>query len=436
MDNIADVTMTGETTSDEFGGSVSSAGDVNGDGYSDVIVGAHLNDAGGSVAGRAYIYFGGSVMNNTADVTMTGEAISNFFGISVSSAGDLNGDGYSDVIVGAHLNDAGGSNAGRAYIYFGGATMNNIADVTMTGEATENRFGSSVSSAGDVNGDGYSDVIVGADQYSSSTGRAYVYFGGATMNNIADVTMTGDTAGDEFGISVSSAGDVNGDSYSDVIVGAVGYSSSTGRAYIYFGGASVNNTADLTMTGETTGNLFGRSVSSAGDVNGDGYSDVIAGAIGYSSFTGRAYIYFGAAFMNNIADVTMTGETAYNEFSKSVSSAGDVNGDGYSDLIVGADIYSSLTGRAYMYLGSAISAKPILNYVKDVPNDQGGFVDLKWARSSFDVIGTNMITDYVVQRSAPTVGGNFAWVNIAYIPATKEPFYSYISNTPYDSSSN
>lgn len=140
--------------------------------------------------------------------------------------------------------------------------------------------------------------------------------------------------------------------------------------------------------------------------------------------------------MNNTSDVTMTGESISNSFGISVSTAGDVNGDGYSDVLVGANGYSSDTGRTYVYLGSAISAKPILNYVKDVPNDQGGFVDLKWARSSFDVIGTNMITDYVVQRSAPPVGGNFAWVNMAYIPATKEPFYSYISNMPYDSSAN
>ena len=135
MDNIADVIMTGEAAGDNFGFSVSTAGDVNGDGYSDVIVGAYYNDAGGSNAGRSYIYFGGTLMDNTADVIMTGEAAGDYFGYSVSTAGDVNGDGYSDVIVGAYSNDAGGSDAGRAYIYFGGASMDNIADVIMTGEA-------------------------------------------------------------------------------------------------------------------------------------------------------------------------------------------------------------------------------------------------------------------------------------------------------------
>ena len=122
---------------------------------------------------------------------------------------------------------------GRAYIYYGGTTIDNTADVTITGEATNYNLGYSVSTAGDVNGDGYSDVIVGAYRYSTNIGRAYIYYGGASMNNVADVTMTGETAGDYFGISASTAGDVNGDGYSDVIVGAYGYSANTGRAYIY-----------------------------------------------------------------------------------------------------------------------------------------------------------------------------------------------------------
>jgi len=432
MDNIADITMSGPFTNFYFGTSVSSAGDVNSDGYSDVIVGAYgysLN------TGRAYIYFGGEAMDNVADVAMTGGAIGNYFGSSVSSAGDVNSDGYADVIVGADQYSTG---TGRAYIFFGGAAMDNAADVTMTGEATNNYFGFPVSSAGDVNGDGYADVIIGAYGYSSNTGRVYIYFGGSAMDNVADVAMTGEATDNSFGRSVSSAGDVNSDGYADVIVGASGYSSFysyTGRAYIYFGGAVVDNIADVTMTGETTNNNFGLSVSSAGDVNVDGYADVIVGAQGYSTSTGRAYLFFGGTAMNNITDVTMTGETVFSSFGYSVSSAGDVNGDGLTDLVVGAYGYSSSTGKAYIYNSSAISVKPILNYVRDIPNDQGGKVTLKWAKSSFEAFGFGNITNYLVYRSIPPGLTGFQWVQIADIAAVNFPIYYYDANTLYDSSS-
>ena len=128
--------------------------------------------------------------------------------------------------------------------------MDNIPDVIMIGAATFTEFGYSVSTAGDVNGDGYADVIVGAYRYSSNTGRAYIYFGGSTMNNAADVIMTGEAINNYFGNSVSTAGDVNGDGYADVIVGAYLYSGGIGRAYVFFGGSTMNNTADVIMTGE------------------------------------------------------------------------------------------------------------------------------------------------------------------------------------------
>ncbi len=348
MNNSADVIMTGEAVNNFFGRSVSSAGDVNNDGYSDVIVGARGYS---SSTGRAYLFFGDTVMNNAADVILTGESAGSAFGRSVSSAGDVNGDGYSDVIVGA---DGYSSDTGRAYVYFGGAVMNNSSDVIMTGEAANNSFGFSVSAAGDINGDGYSDVIVGADGYNTNTGRTYFFFGGPVMNNAEDVTMTGEAVGDQFGYSVSSAGDINGDGYSDVIVGAYGHASDTGRAYVFDYVLSGEIVSDVTFTGEETGSQFGRSVSSAGDVNGDGYEDIIIGAYRYSSNTGRAYIFFGGEVINNVADVTLTGETPDDYFGWSVSSAGDVNGDGYPDVIVGAYGYSTNTGRAYVYFGGAV----------------------------------------------------------------------------------
>jgi hypothetical protein len=356
------MSATGEATGDQFGKSVSNAGDVNGDGYDDVIVGAYYNDAGGASAGRAYIYYGGTSMDDVVDVTMTGQAAGDFFGWSVSTAGDVNNDGYDDVIVGAVYNDAAGNEAGRAYIYYGGASMDNTTDVTLTAEGIWHHFGWSVSTAGDVNNDGYSDVIVGAVDWQNyqAIGRAYVYYGGASMDNTPDVIMTGAAGGDNFSNSVSNAGDVNGDGYDDVIVGAHNNDAggtSAGRAYIYFGGASMDNTPDVIMTGVAAGDNLGYSVSIAGDVNGDEYDDVIVGApdVGGAS-AGRAYIYYGGGSMDNTPDVTMTGEAAGDWFSFSVSKAGDVNVDEYDDVIVGAyqnDAGGTSAGRAYIYYGGA-----------------------------------------------------------------------------------
>jgi hypothetical protein len=366
MDTTADVTMTGAAIYDQFGHGVASAGDVNGDGYADVIVGAHANGAGGVGAGAVYVYVGGNTMDNTADVTITGAVVNEMFGWTVASAGDVNGDGYSDVMVGTPVSP------GSVYVYLGGNPMNTVADVTMTGGAGD-YLGSSCSSAGDVNGDGYTDVIAGAasnDAGGTNAGRAYVYLGGSSMNNVADITMTGAAANDYLGCWVASAGDVNGDGYADVIVGAYGNDTGgadAGAAYVYLGASSMDDVADVTMTGATAGDWFGYRVASAGDVNGDGYSDVIVGVPrndAGGTDAGRAYVYQGGSAMNNVVDVTMTGAAAGDNFGFSVASAGDVNGDGYADVIVGAyynDLAFANAGAAYVYQGGSS-----MNNVADV----------------------------------------------------------------------
>ena len=365
-------------------------------------------------------------MDNIPDVIMIGAATFTEFGYSVSTAGDVNGDGYADVIVGAYKYS---SNTGRAYIYFGGSTMNNAADVIMTGEAINNYFGNSVSTAGDVNGDGYADVIVGAYLYSGGIGRAYVFFGGSTMNNTADVIMTGND--NSFGTSVSTAGDMNGDGYADVIVGGYGFFN---RVYIYSGGPIMDNIPDVMMATQATDDGFGKSVSTAGDVNGDGYADVIVGAYVYSGSIGRAYIFFGGSIMDNTADVIMTGESINNNFGTSVSTAGDMNGDGYADVIVGADGYSTGTGRAYIYLSSSPPIIPRIASIKDVPFDQGGHVRVRWYRSGYDLQGTGRLAEYVLERSDPPGSTGFVWDYVATIPALRQPLYSYVTPTPSDSS--
>ncbi|MBK9334384.1 MAG: FG-GAP repeat protein [Ignavibacteria bacterium] len=215
----------------------------------------------------------------------------------------MNCDVYSDVIIGAN---GFSSYTGRAYVFFGGANMNTIVDIKITGESTNSGFGVSVSNTGDVNGDGYSEVIVGADRFSSYTGRAYVYDYYMKGDITYDFNIDGEATGNRFGNSVSEAGDVNGDGFDDFIVGAYGFNSNSGRAYIYFGGQYIDNIADVVMTGDSANHFFGRSVSSAGDVNNDGYSDVIIGASGNSAVLNKAFIFYGGISMNNVADLILT----------------------------------------------------------------------------------------------------------------------------------
>jgi hypothetical protein len=369
MDMNADVTMTGEADRDHFGGVVSSAGDINGDGYTDVVVGAQGNDGGGSGSGRAYIYYGGEKMNNTMDLIFTGELSSDWFGCSVSSAGDVNNDGYDDVAIAAKWNDEGGGNAGRVYIYFGGSSIDNETDIILTGQEEGIQFGTSVSSAGDVNNDGFDDLIVGMDKYG--TGKAFLYYGGTSMDDIADLIFTSGVDNDGFGKSVSSAGDVNNDGFEDIIVGADGF---PGNAYIFYGGLIMDDNIDLILPGISTGSRFGCSVASAGDLNNDGYDDVIVGACGNNSMgvlAGRAYIYFGGAEMDSIVDLILSGETDDDNFGVSVSSAGDVNDDGYADVIVGA--YNNAEGRAYIFFGgSSMNNTPDIVFKGEADQDHFG----------------------------------------------------------------
>ncbi|RQW02459.1 hypothetical protein EH222_13615, partial [candidate division KSB1 bacterium] len=346
-------TETNVSGNSEFGHSVANAGDVNNDTYDDVIVSAYAynNDTG-----RAYIFYGGSSMNSTADVTLTGEGTGHYFGYSISGAGDVDADGFDDVIIGAF---GYSSNTGRAYIYRGGSTMDNTPDLIMTGEAMNHFFGFSVASADSLIDDTYDAVIVGAYGYNSGVGRAYIYHGGSSLNGVADLTIDGVTAGDLFGKAVASVGDVNNDGYGDVIIGAPGKTSNIGGAYIYFGGAGMDGGADVTMDGEATVPYFGFSLSSAGDVDDDGYDDVIVGAYGNDTVTGSAYIYRGGSSMDGTVDFTLLGVDLGSYFGYSVSDAGDINGDDYADVIVGAYRLGSYRGRAYIYLGgSTMSTTP------------------------------------------------------------------------------
>lgn len=428
-DFIPDLVLNGEGISNVFGISTSSAGDVNGDGYDDVIVGAYGYN---SSFGRAYIYYGGSSMNSVADVILNGEAVSNYFGVSVSGTGDVNGDGFEDVIVGA---TGYNSSAGKAYLFLGGNPMNNSVDAEFYGESPNDIFGASVSGAGDLNGDGYKDIVIGASGNNTGTGRAYIFIGGSFISQFPYLTINGAAVNNYLGFSVSGAGDINRDGFDDFIAGAYGYNNYSGQAYVFFGGALLDPYADVYFTDLGGSSLLGTSVSDAGDMNGDGYADVIIGASGYQINMGKSYVLFGGTYMDNLPDITMRGDTAQTLFGGSVAGAGDFNGDGFADAIVGARNAVQGKGKSYVYLSSAINISPNLLFVKDLPNDQGGKIQIKWARSGYDVTGVNKITSYSIFRSFPPSGGNFNWQSVAEISSEKLPFYYYLDNTPLDSSS-
>ncbi|MBL8008670.1 MAG: FG-GAP repeat protein, partial [Ignavibacteria bacterium] len=369
MSTTQNVLLEKNQASSLFGCSVSTAGDVNGDGYADVIIGASDFDNGQTDEGAAFVYHGSasglSVISNwTAE---SNQAAANF-GNAVSTAGDVNGDGYSDVIVGAYHFSNQQSNEGRVFIYHGSASgLSASPNLTIESNQTDAYFGESVSTAGDVNGDGYSDVLVGSpnfDNGQTNEGGAFLYSGSSSgLSGTASWTTESNQVLANYGASVSSAGDVNGDGYSDVIIGAPLYDQSftdAGRAYLYRGSSSgLSTTASWTGTSGQLNSYYGHSVSCAGDVNGDGLSDIIVGANSFSngqSNEGKAYLYYGADPILTIPDWTAEGNQQSANYGVSVSSAGDVNGDGYSDVIVGATDYDNGNvneGRAYIYNGSS-----------------------------------------------------------------------------------
>jgi hypothetical protein len=370
-----------------FGLSVSSAGDVNGDGFSDVIVGAPIFDDGETNEGSAFVFHGSAAgLSTFPNWTAEGNQLGVHFGIEVSTAGDVNGDGYSDVIIGAYLYTNGESEEGRAFVFLGSASgLSDSADWTAESNQSDSEFGRDVSTAGDVNGDGYSEVIVGANKFMNGQiqeGRAFVYYGSeAGLSDSANWISESNQLFARYGTSVSSAGDVNGDGYSDVIVGASWYDNGLndeGGAFVYHGSSSgLGLTAIWIAEGNFPYANFGMSVSGAGDVNGDGYSDVIVGA-GYEdggqAQEGKAYLYKGSAtgLLPNPLWVTAgNGEDQY--YGTSVSSAGDVNGDGYSDLIIGAPGYLNNTGRAYLFYGSESRPDYLANWYSESNQDNADY---------------------------------------------------------------
>ncbi len=342
----------GESAGDFSGHSVSSAGDVNNDGFDDLIIGAFGANTGGQpFAGKSYVVYGSgnsfpnplnlSTLNSENGFAINGEFAGDESGRSVSSAGDINGDGVGDFVIGAHPADLGGDvNVGKSYVVFGrngGLTdpfnllqLNGRNGFVINGENAGDNSGISVNSAGDINGDGIDDLIIGASgadpNGQSNAGKSYVFFGIEDEEgelvfpnplNLIDINgqngfvIYGENAGDESGISVSSAGDVNDDGIDDLIIGASKANPNgafgAGKSYVVFGNSTcfpsplylstLNGNHGFTINGENEGDESGISVSSAGDFDNDGIDDLIIGAsradLKGAFGAGKSYVVFG-----------------------------------------------------------------------------------------------------------------------------------------------
>jgi Ca2+-binding RTX toxin-like protein len=488
-------TINGVAPFDTSGYSVSDAGDINGDGIGDIVIGAPgftlSNPDATTTPGTSYVVFGSqagfpanfelSTLNGTNGFALNGVAADDLTGFRVSGAGDVNGDGKDDLIIGANGADPNGLiDAGSSYVLFGStsgfapsidlATLNGINGFTINGIGAGDELGSAVSGAGDVNGDGFADLSIGAPYADPNglekAGQSYVVFGSnngfPTSLNVSDLdgnngfTINGIGAGDELGVSVSAAGDVNGDGIDDLIIGAFGPDpnglENAGQSYVVFGStvgfAPSLNVSDLDGTngfaidGITEGDYSSR-VSAAGDVNGDGIDDLIIGAFGAdpngNANAGTSYVVFGSpeAFPASFKPSGLDGTNGFaingiaeDDFSGiRVSSAGDFNGDGIDDLIISTPFAETSAGQSYLVFGSkeGFSASINLSSLDGIngfvlngvnPNDYSGVSvsgagdingdgvdDLIIGASYADPNGnTNSGSSYVVFGRVPTLG--------------------------------
>lgn len=318
-------TITGDSLGDEFG-IAKNIGDVNADGYPDLAIGARIGK-------YVHIYFGGPEFDTTPDLTCRPDpdeppAETLYYGATLAGQGDLNGDGYTDFVVGApYAYHDGMAQPGRIYVYYGGPDLDSIPDLEIYGQFWYFELGSALAIDGDINNDGYDDLIAGApnDDYDAH-GRVFIYWGSDTMDTQYGALLEGQHEFDSFGWSVGYVGDLNNDDFDDFLVGAPQVlAQQDGEAFLIYGGnqPSLNNSLVFQGNGEPWDN-FGRIVASLGDINGDEIQDFAI--VGYS----LRVISGSTLTVLNELNTDISTHCSIN----AVSQCEDINNDGLDELLV------------------------------------------------------------------------------------------------------
>jgi len=395
----------GSSPGQTLGWSVAGAGDVNGDGFDDLIVASpscQFFFCGLAGLGAVQVLSGatGGVLH-----TFPGSVPDDRFGFSVAGAGDVNGDGFDDVIVGAFGVDVGVVlDAGQATVYSG---TDGLPLLVVSGTTVNEQVGYSVSGAGDVNGDGFDDVIVGARGGDPGSlpfaGRATVYSGGFAPGAVL-FSAYGSAVSDFFGSAVAGAGDVNADGYCDVVVGAPGADpagvSAAGRAKVFAGGPAAGTVLHV-FDGTGFADRLGAAVAGAGDVNGDGFDDILVGVSDHDpggvQHAGQMKLFSGAS---GAALVTSTGFLPHDHFARTLAAPGDLDGDGVPDLLGGAEQSPPAVGNGYVRVVSGANGAILHQIFGAFPA-----VYLGWSVAAAGDVNGDGLRDFVVGTPGADPGG-------------------------------